>query len=69
MPAPEQHVRESWGAAEFYSNKLLMQYRGQDEAQVTWLKAFKVHGKAANQLKPGFLLKGTLGVRPAAAVI
>lgn len=44
MPAPAQHVRDSWAAAEFYANKLLMQYRGVDEAQVAWVKALKVTG-------------------------
>lgn len=42
MSLPEKHIGESWGSAEFYTNKLLMQYRGIDERHVAWVKALKV---------------------------
>jgi hypothetical protein len=42
MPLPAQHVNDAWGSAEFYANKLLMQYRGTDERQVEWVKGVKV---------------------------
>ncbi len=42
MSAPAQHIGECWQAAEFYANKLLMEFRGKDEAQVSWVRSLKV---------------------------
>jgi adenylyl cyclase-associated protein len=42
MPAPPQNVADSWNAAEFYANKLMMALRGKDETQMAWLKGIKV---------------------------
>ncbi|EFJ51526.1 regulator of actin cytoskelton capa [Volvox carteri f. nagariensis] len=39
---PRQHVADSWQSAEFYSNKLLMEFRGKDDNQVAWVRALKV---------------------------
>ena len=39
MPAP--FVKESWDGAEFYANKVIMENRGKDAAQVEWSKALK----------------------------
>ncbi len=44
MPAPPQHVADSWNAAEFYANKLMMALKGKDEPQMNWLKGLKVRG-------------------------
>lgn len=44
MAAPAQHISETWQAAEFYSNKLLMEFRNKDEAQVLWARGLKVRG-------------------------
>jgi adenylyl cyclase-associated protein len=42
MSAPRQHVADCWQSAEFFCNKLLMEFRGKDEQQVTWAKGLKV---------------------------
>lgn len=42
MPAPAQHVADSWQSAEFYANKLMMALKGKDEVQMAWLKSLKV---------------------------
>ena len=42
MPPPRQHVADSWQSAEFFSNKLLMEFRGKDENQVAWVRGLKV---------------------------
>ena len=31
---PAQHVADSWQSAEFFANKIVMEFRGKDEAQV-----------------------------------
>ncbi|PNW83037.1 hypothetical protein CHLRE_06g304100v5 [Chlamydomonas reinhardtii] len=41
MPPPRQHVADSWQSAEFFSNKLLMEFRGKDENQVAWVRGLK----------------------------
>lgn len=30
MPPPAQHVQDAWAAAEFYGNKVIMEWRGKD---------------------------------------
>lgn len=42
MHAPAQHIAECWNAAEFFSMKLLKEFRGVEEGQVAWVKAIKV---------------------------
>lgn len=42
MSAPAQFIAETFQSAEFYMNKILMEYRGKDENQVSWVKALKV---------------------------
>lgn len=41
MPPPAQHVQETWSAAEFYGNKVLMEWRAKDPNHVTWVGAVK----------------------------
>lgn len=41
LSLPPQHVEESYQGAEFYSNKVLMEYRQSDPRQVEWTKAVK----------------------------
>ncbi|KAG2497073.1 hypothetical protein HYH03_005069 [Edaphochlamys debaryana] len=41
MPPPRQLVADAWQSAEFYSNKLMMEFRGKDDSQVEWAKALK----------------------------
>ncbi|KAG2432042.1 hypothetical protein HYH02_013112 [Chlamydomonas schloesseri] len=41
MPPPRQHVADSWQSAEFFSNKLLMEFRGKDDNQVAWVRGLK----------------------------
>eukprot|EP00213_Chloropicon_mariensis_P002918 CAMPEP_0197477760 /NCGR_PEP_ID=MMETSP1309-20131121/20464_1 /TAXON_ID=464262 /ORGANISM="Genus nov. species nov., Strain RCC998" /LENGTH=478 /DNA_ID=CAMNT_0043018883 /DNA_START=95 /DNA_END=1531 /DNA_ORIENTATION=- len=41
MSMPTKTVQESWGCAEFFANKLLMQYRGKDQNQVDWVNSLK----------------------------
>ncbi|PKA51365.1 hypothetical protein AXF42_Ash002730 [Apostasia shenzhenica] len=38
---PITHVEESWQMAEFYNNKILVQYRNKDQDHVDWAKALK----------------------------
>lgn len=42
MPAPAQFVLDCWNTAEFFANKLLMEYRNKDETQVLWIRGAKV---------------------------
>ncbi|KAL5562973.1 hypothetical protein UlMin_032720 [Ulmus minor] len=41
MSMPIAHVEESWQMAEFYSNKILVEYRSKDPNHVEWAKALK----------------------------
>lgn len=38
---PAQHISECWNSAEFFSNKLLKDFRGVDDRQVAWAKQLK----------------------------
>lgn len=41
MSMPIAHVEESWQAAEFYNNKILVEYKSKDPIHVEWAKALK----------------------------
>ncbi|CAK9142975.1 unnamed protein product [Ilex paraguariensis] len=41
MSMPIGHVEESWQMAEFYNNKVLVEYRNKDLIHVEWAKALK----------------------------
>ncbi|GKV21162.1 hypothetical protein SLEP1_g31167 [Rubroshorea leprosula] len=41
MSMPIAHVEESWQMAEFYSNKVLVEYKNKDPNHVEWAKAMK----------------------------
>ncbi|KAI7742133.1 hypothetical protein M8C21_003537, partial [Ambrosia artemisiifolia] len=41
MSMPIAHVEESWQAAEFYNNKVLVEYRNKDSNHVEWARALK----------------------------
>lgn len=41
MSLPIAHVEESWQMAEFYNNKVLVEYRNKDPNHVEWAKALK----------------------------
>ncbi|KAK8698992.1 hypothetical protein V6N13_115091 [Hibiscus sabdariffa] len=41
MSMPIAHVEESWQMAEFYNNKVLVEYRNKDQYHVEWAKALK----------------------------
>ncbi|KAJ7564243.1 hypothetical protein O6H91_02G009100 [Diphasiastrum complanatum] len=41
MSLPGPHIEESWQAAEFYNNKVLIEYRNKDAKHVDWAKAIK----------------------------
>lgn len=41
MSMPIAHVEESWQMAEFYNNKVLVEYRNKDPDHVEWAKALK----------------------------
>ncbi|KAL1801847.1 hypothetical protein ACET3Z_030494 [Daucus carota] len=41
MSMPIAHVEESWQSAEFYNNKVLVEYRNKDPNHVEWAKAMK----------------------------
>ncbi|KAK9819752.1 hypothetical protein WJX72_001921 [[Myrmecia] bisecta] len=41
MSLPAQHVDEGWQSAEFWANKVLMEFRNTDANHVTWVKALK----------------------------
>lgn len=41
MLLPIAHVEESWQMAEFYSNKVLVEYKNKDPDHVEWAKALK----------------------------
>nr|GMC91039.1 cyclase-associated protein 1-like [Ipomoea batatas] len=41
MSMPTAHVEESWQTAEFYSNKILVDYKNNDPNHIEWAKALK----------------------------
>ncbi|XP_057783085.1 cyclase-associated protein 1-like [Salvia miltiorrhiza] len=41
MSMPTAHVEESWHMAEFYSNKILVEYKNKDPNHVEWVKVLK----------------------------
>eukprot|EP00899_Mesostigma_viride_P007907 jgi/Mesvir1/17117/Mv07550-RA.1 len=41
MSLPAGHVEESWQSAEFYSNKVLAEFRGKDPKHAEWVKCLK----------------------------
>ncbi|KXZ41813.1 CAP1 protein [Gonium pectorale] len=41
MAAPRQHVSDCWQSAEFFANKVLMEFRGKDDNQVAWVRGLK----------------------------
>ncbi|OVA04508.1 Adenylate cyclase-associated CAP [Macleaya cordata] len=41
MSLPIAHVEESWQMAEFYSNKILVEYKSKDPNHLEWAKALK----------------------------
>ncbi|KAJ6927204.1 cyclase-associated protein 1-like [Populus alba x Populus x berolinensis] len=41
MSMPIAHVEESWQMAEFYNNKILVEYKSKDPNHVEWAKALK----------------------------
>ncbi|XP_044373442.1 cyclase-associated protein 1 [Triticum aestivum] len=41
MSFPTAHVEESWQMAEFYNNKVLVEYKNKDADHVEWAKALK----------------------------
>jgi len=45
-PTPGPYVKETVGSSEFWSNKILKDYRGKDENHVNWVKGFNGFLKA-----------------------
>lgn len=41
MSLPAQHIEEAWQSAEFYANKILMEYRSKEPKHVIWVKQLK----------------------------
>uniref|UniRef100_A0A6N2KV95 Adenylyl cyclase-associated protein n=1 Tax=Salix viminalis TaxID=40686 RepID=A0A6N2KV95_SALVM len=41
MSMPIAHVEESWQMAEFYNNKILVEYKSKDPSHIEWAKALK----------------------------
>ena len=41
LPLPGAAVEEAWSSAEFWTNKVLMQYRGKNDKHVIWAAALK----------------------------
>ncbi|KAG6417540.1 hypothetical protein SASPL_119723 [Salvia splendens] len=41
MSMPTAHVEESWNMSEFYSNKILVEYKNKDPNHVEWVKVLK----------------------------
>lgn len=41
MSLPGPHVEESWQSAEYYNNKVLVEYKGKDANHVEWARALK----------------------------
>lgn len=53
MSVPPAHVDESWQAAEFFANKVLVEFKSKDPAQAEWVRALKelYTGRGASSLK------------------
>ncbi|GLC36585.1 hypothetical protein PLESTB_000164600 [Pleodorina starrii] len=49
MSAPRQHVADCWQSAEFFANKLLMEFRGKDDNQVAWVRGLKTLAQQLEQ--------------------
>jgi len=47
-PTPGPYVKETVGASEFWSNKILKDFKGKDENQVNWVKGYNGFLKALN---------------------
>jgi len=47
-PTPGPYVKEVIGASEFWSNKILSQFKGKDDNQVQWVHSFNGFLKALN---------------------
>ncbi|KAF6166639.1 hypothetical protein GIB67_005501 [Kingdonia uniflora] len=70
MSLPIAHVEESWQMAEFYNNKILVEYKSKDPDHVEWAKALKelyIHGlrdyvKSFYPLGPVWSLTGKANV-------
>jgi len=45
-PTPGPYVKDTIGASEFWSNKILKDFKGKDENQVNWVKGFNGFLKA-----------------------
>eukprot|EP00897_Mesotaenium_endlicherianum_P004116 jgi/Mesen1/3732/ME000203S02821 len=41
MSLPAAHVEESWDSAQFFANKVLVEYKSKDPSHVEWVKALK----------------------------
>jgi adenylyl cyclase-associated protein len=41
MSLPAAHVEQAWQSAEFYSNKIMMEFRNSEPAHVDWVKSLK----------------------------
>jgi hypothetical protein len=41
MRLPAQHVEEAWQSAEFWANKVLMEFRNSEAVHVAWVKHMK----------------------------
>lgn len=41
MSMPISHVEECWQSAEFYSNKVLVEFKNKDQGHVEWVKSLK----------------------------
>ncbi|GFR50698.1 hypothetical protein Agub_g12953 [Astrephomene gubernaculifera] len=50
LSLPRQQVVDSWQAAEFFANKVLMEARGRDENQVAWVRGMKSFMQQLEQL-------------------
>lgn len=41
MSLPATHVEQAWQSAEFYTNKIMMEFRNSEPAHVDWVKSLK----------------------------
>jgi len=41
MSLPAQHVEDGWQSAEFWANKVLMEFRNSEAVHVTWVRQLK----------------------------
>jgi len=58
-PTPGPFAKETIGSSEFWSNKILKDYRGKDETHVNWVKAYNGFLKA---LPPYIMANHTTGL-------